>query len=131
MQKIRKVALAFFSTAVLIISLYFVGLSINNPISDHTTTLDPENFSVFRYSVPTGPYAGLGVIRVEYIGSVTLPGNLTIQAHYKDTGEIVLGEVSVTSIEPSWRTEIPVYRASNAEVNITIEYNGESIVLTA
>ncbi len=127
MQKIVKVAVTVISTVVITLSVYFVGLNVIN----HATPLSSENFSIFRYSVPTGPYAGLGVIRIEYVGSEILPGNLTIQAKYKDTGELVSGESFRIGIEPGWRTEIPVYRPSDAKVAITITYNGESIVLTA
>lgn len=128
MQKTVKVTVAAISTtAVIIMSLYFAGLNVTN----NATRLSPECFSIYRYYVATGPYAGLGVIRLEYVGSETMQGNLTIQAKYKDTGELVSGESSRVGIEPKWRTEIPVYRPSDARVIITITYDGESIVLTA
>lgn len=128
MHKTAKAALIISITVVFTISSYFMALSI---INNHTKSFSPENFYIFRYSVPTGPYAGLGVIRIEYIGSEPLPGNLTIQAKYKDTGGIVSGESFRVGIETGWRTEIPVYRPSDAKVAITITYDGESIVLTA
>jgi hypothetical protein len=124
MQKAAKLTITILIIALVVCSTYFSG------IFNQQHLFDKKSFLTYREYVTTGPNAGMGIIRLEYHGTQTLPGNLTVQAEYKDTGETVLAATSEASIEPGWRQEFTVTRPSDIEVVITVTYKGETIAFS-